>query len=155
MMNATLLNTRMIEGSRRLLWMALAILILLAPAAQVLAQSGQYGGQNFPQPNRPGQDSMSPLGDDVNSAMEAKRINALNAERQKSLISDTVKLVKLVSDLNAEINGEHPASLTDEQIKKLAEIEKLAHNIREKMSSSINGSPRINAPASIIPPVMQ
>jgi hypothetical protein len=101
-------------------------------------------------------DSMSAApSDDTDSVMQAKRIKALNTERQKSLVSDTNKLVKLVSELNAEINGAPPSSLTDEQIKKLAEIEKLAHNIREKMSSSINGPPQLGPTTTMIPPGIQ
>lgn len=140
-----------------LLGAALALAVLLAPAARVPAQSGQWGtaSQSYPRP-RVGQDPISPLaGDDGDPVMQEKRLNALNAERQKSLVSDTNKLVKLVAELNAEINGPHPASLTDEQVKKLAEIEKLAHSIREKMSSPVNGIPQMNAPAVIIPPGMQ
>ena len=53
--------------------------------------SGQYG-QHYP-------DSNSPFGQDPNSP-EQKRIRALNAERQKSLVSDAEKLLKLAKELN-------------------------------------------------------
>ena len=45
-----------------------------------------------------------------------KRLRALNAERQKSMVSDTNKLLKLASELNAEINRENPDSLTPAQL---------------------------------------
>lgn len=98
---------------------------------------------------------MSPMGDDVDPAMQARRIKALNADRQKALVADTEKLVKLVAELNAEINGAPPSSLSDTQIKKLAEIEKLAHNIREKMSSTINGLPQSSTTTSLMPAIIQ
>jgi len=138
-----------------LLWTALGLLALLSAPARMTAQNGQLGGQSYPRA-RIGQDSTSPvMGDDIDPLMQEKRLNALNAERQKSLVADTNKLVKLVAELNAEINGTHPASLTEAQVKELAEIEKLAHNIREKMSASINGIPQWNPAPMLIPPGMQ
>jgi hypothetical protein len=154
-MNATLLNTWTAKSNWRLLCAALGLL-LLAPAARVPAQNNPLDAQqSFPQRSRMG--SMSPsMGDDADPVMQAKRIKALNADRQKALVADTDKLVKLVAELNAEINGAPPSSLTDTQIKKLAEIEKLAHNIREKMSSSINVPTQMSpTTTSLVPPVIQ
>lgn len=160
-MNATFHNTHNTECSRsavralRLSCATLGLLVLLVSAACVSAQSGQFSGQNFPH-SRVGQDPMTQAGsEEIDPVMQAKRINALNADRQKSLINDTNKLVKLVAELNAEINGAPPSSLSDDQIKKLAEIEKLAHNIREKMSASINGIPQVNPSTTLIPPAIQ
>ncbi len=133
---------------------ALLVALLMAVVAtpRISAQNPQYNGNGFPHGGM--QDSASPLaGGTGNLGMEAKRINALNAERQKSLVSDTNKLVKLTSELNAQINGTHPASLTESQLHMVAEIEKLAHNIREKMCTSVRGgqfgmpAPSLNPPA--------
>jgi hypothetical protein len=63
-----------------------------------------------------------------------KRLRALNAERQKSLVSDTNKLLKLAQELEAEIGSENPGSLNPAQLHKIAEIEKLARSVKEKMS---------------------
>jgi hypothetical protein len=80
-------------------------------------------------------------------AMEAKRLNALNAERQKNMVADTDKLVKLAAELNEEVNGKDLGQLTADQLRKVAEIEKLAHSIREKMSTSVRPPPSImNSP---------
>ncbi len=72
---------------------------------------------------------------------EEKRLRALNADRQKSLVSDTNKLLVLVNELNAEIARSKADALTAEQLRKVAEIEKLARNVREKMSLSVKGPP--------------
>jgi hypothetical protein len=72
---------------------------------------------------------------------EAKRLRALNAQRQKSLVADTNKLLKLAAELDAEVSSEHPDELTPEQLHKLAEIEKLARGVREKMSAPVWGTP--------------
>jgi hypothetical protein len=61
----------------------------------------------------------------------------MNAERQKSMVSDAAKLLQLVTELNAEIEREKPESLTPSEVRQLANIEKLARNVKEKMSTSV------------------
>jgi len=70
---------------------------------------------------------------------EEKRLRALNAERQRSLVSDTNKLLKLAQELDGEVKGTNPDSLNMEELTKVAEIEKLAHKVKEKMSTSVRG----------------
>ena len=41
-----------------------------------------------------------------------KQIRALNVQRQKRIVADTDRLVKLVADLNAGINSREPSRLT-------------------------------------------
>ncbi len=69
-----------------------------------------------------------------------KRIQLLNAEQHKSMVADTDKLVKLVADLNAQVNSSKASSLTPEQLRTVAEIEKLAHNVRDKMRMSVRSA---------------
>jgi hypothetical protein len=92
------------------------------------------GGQN---PQRPGRgtqipDTDSPFGDDP--LMLAKRQRLLNIDRQKAIVSDTNKLLKLAGELNDEVKSTNPEALTAAQLRKLADIEKLAHKVRENMS---------------------
>lgn len=135
-------------------WMACSgvLLALLAVSGAFAQQGPQFGGPPFSQGQM--QDPMSPTfpGDNGNLEMQTKRLEALNALRQKSLVSDTNKLVKIAAQLNAEINGAHPHSLTPEQYRMVAEIEKLAHSIREKMVTPVNGIPQMAPPAPIMPP---
>ena len=141
---------RRICNSRRMLEVVTAMMLLLGFAGIGRAQNQQIGqsyprgqgqwGQIQPDQSYPGQMS----GD---SAMEEKRLNALNAERQKALIADTEKRVKLAAELNEEVNGKNLDQLTPDQLRKVAEIEKLAHNIREKMSTSVKPAPSMmNSP---------
>jgi len=88
---------------------------------------------------------------DDNPLDDEKTLNTLNADRQKALVSDTNKLIKLVNDLNAEIDRNHPESLTPPQVRKVAEIEKLAHNVKEKMSTSVKGTPAYQPPPVRLP----
>jgi hypothetical protein len=82
------------------------------------------------------------------SPEDERRLRALNALRQKSMVEDTNKLLKLAAELNAEVSSAHPDSLTAEQLRKLAEIEKLAHSVKDKMSTSVRPTPVFGQPAA-------
>lgn len=140
---------------------------MFGPAAALLLAafwaSPPLSGQNrYPGPGGPGpmQEPMAPrtgrqmdpfergLGD---QPVNIKLLQTLNEDRQKSLVADTEKLVELAAELNAEVNGAHSASLTDDQMRLLDEIQKLAHSIRKKMCTAVNGNPQI-APAAFATP---
>jgi len=114
--------------------------------------TGHIGG--LPQPIGQGAGN-SPLGD-VNNGNpddpeQARRIRILNAERQKSLVADTVKLLKLANELNAVMAKEDGPAPTQAELHKLADIEKLAHNVKEKMKITVIGTPPYRNPT--MPPI--
>ena len=74
--------------------------------------------------------------------MLERRMRMLNNERHKSLVSDSDKLFKLATELNNQIARSNTGSLTPEQLRKVAEIEKLARNVRDKMTQTLSG-PRV------------
>jgi hypothetical protein len=84
-------------------------------------------------------------------ARHEKQLQALNADRQKALVSDTVKLLKLANELNAEVSSGNPDMLTPGQLRKLEQIEKLAHSVKEKMSMSVRGVPPFHTPGPDMP----
>ncbi|HEX3894279.1 MAG TPA: hypothetical protein VHW46_17015 [Terracidiphilus sp.] len=75
----------------------------------------------------------------------------MNTERQKAVVSDTDKLLKLATELNQEIGESNPATLTPVELRKVAEIEKLARNVKQKMSISFTGGPSFDEPISTRP----
>lgn len=83
--------------------------------------------------------------DPLEVANRARRLKAINAQRQKSIVEDTNRLLRLTADLNTEVNsevkGEHPKQLNADQLRRLAEIEKLAKSVREKMSDAVGSTP--------------
>jgi hypothetical protein len=85
-------------------------------------------------------------GPDLDPVTEAKRMRALNADRHKSVVSDTEKLVKLARQLDAEVASNATDGLTAEEVQKLAAIEKLAHNVKSKMAQSFGGGPEFRPP---------
>lgn len=138
-------NVFTVRGSRRL------FLVLLLGAAFVAPQGQQQGTLSGQQglPTQPGQRTQSPFGglfDNEDSAFVQRQMNALNVARQKALVSDTEKLVKLAQELNTEIESANTDSLNPDQIRKIANIEKLAHNVKQKMSESIISGPSLHDP---------
>ncbi|MGA3081466.1 MAG: hypothetical protein ABSD44_08805 [Terracidiphilus sp.] len=72
-----------------------------------------------------------------------RQLRALNDQRQKSMVSDAAKLLKLAHELDDEISRTNPESLTEDELHKVAKIEKLARSVKEKMSTSVIG-PAVN-----------
>lgn len=59
----------------------------------------------------------------------------LEEERHKRLLSDTAKLVELTNELKSEVDKANKDELSLEVVRKAAEIEKLAHDVKERMKS--------------------
>jgi hypothetical protein len=94
----------------------------------------------IPQPAYGDTPSTNPLSDE-------KRTKALNADRHKSMVSDTERLVKLTRELDAEIASNPTDELTPQEMQKLAAIEKLAHSVKTKMAQSFGGGPEFRLPS--------
>jgi hypothetical protein len=88
--------------------------------------------------------------EDSDPVLKAKRFRLLNIERQKQLVADTAKLLRLTGELNAEIAAENTGALTAIQLHKLGEIEKLAHSVKEKMIIAAGDPPHFQTPISPI-----
>jgi hypothetical protein len=84
---------------------------------------------------------------DVNDQMKmreqlAKQQNfeAANAERRKQIADDSARLLKLANDLKAEVDKTTKDMLSLTVIRKADEIERLAHNMKEKMKLTVGGN---------------
>jgi len=66
-----------------------------------------------------------------------RRLSALNNERQKQLVSDTNKLLKLARELNDAVAMNAYNTLNPDQLHKVAQIEKLARSVKEAMSEAV------------------
>jgi hypothetical protein len=81
-------------------------------------------------------------GPDADQSFAEKRLRALNEDRHKSMVSDAAKLVKLARQLDAEVASNPTNELTPEELHQVAEIEKLARNVKAKMVQSFGGGPQ-------------
>jgi hypothetical protein len=128
--------------TRRLRWLLLIVLI----GAIGIAPRGQQTLSNpLTSQQHQQQSPFSGIFDD-DGTFAHRQVNALNAERQKALVSDTEKLLKLAQELNAEIETESPESLNSGQMRKISNIEKLARNVKQKMSESVVSGPSLHDP---------
>jgi hypothetical protein len=71
---------------------------------------------------------------------KAQSFAAANAERKKQIAEDTAKLLKLANDLKSEVEKTNKDTLSLNVIRKADEIERLAHNVKEKMKLTVGGS---------------
>jgi hypothetical protein len=132
----------------------LGLAILLALVCELPGRSQSSGGSNSGQgqgqgnmhsPYSPRQDLSTLSLDDADPAMVERRIRALNIQRQKQMISDSDKLLKLARELNEEVAKENTGTLTLDELHKIAEIEKLARNVRQRMTEGA-GEPQSTMP---------
>jgi hypothetical protein len=65
---------------------------------------------------------------------------AANAERKKQISSDSAQLLKLATELKNEVDKTTKDTLSLNVIRKADEIERLAHNVKEKMKLTAGGS---------------
>jgi hypothetical protein len=84
---------------------------------------------------------------DANQQMEmreqqSKQQNyaAANAERKKQIADDSTRLLKLATDLKAEVDKTSKDTLSLSVIRKADEIERLAHNVKEKMKLTVGAN---------------
>ena len=135
--------------ARRLLLLAL---LLAFPCGLVLAQAPPPQTLTEDVSNHPlrsvngnvDPDQKAELADPVSLDRQRRQ---LTAAMHKSMVSDTNKLLQLVAELNFEVNRTNPVSLSPEQLRKVAAIEKLARRVKNEMRTSLEGT-------AIHPPVL-
>jgi hypothetical protein len=137
---------------RKALWLALLLILALpcgaqnqGPQAPTQAPPGPQPGSPTPplEPNQTSWATPSLSPNAVNISPDAKIWHGQDILRQNEMATDVDKLLKLASELNAEISSSNSASLTPEQLRKVGKIEKLAHSIKEKASPRVQPRPRI------------
>ena len=81
-----------------------------------------------------GSNQASGVKDQAAKDQDAKKQDpeAANAERKKQINADSAKLLKLATELKAEVDKTNKDTLSLGVIRKADEIEKLAHSVKEK-----------------------
>jgi hypothetical protein len=120
-------------------------ILACAMAIVVLASAAQNSSST--NPDKSIHDPVLTSPPDANAQMEmrdqqSKQQNflAANAERKKQIADDSAKLLKLATDLKAEVDKTNKDTLSLNVIRKADEIERLAHNVKEKMKLTVGGS---------------
>lgn len=132
----------------------IAVLALIAgQPARCQTGAGASNSPNGPRPPFSAHQDTASSFDDIDPMIMARRMTALNVERQKQMVSDANKLLKLARELNDEVAAANSDSFTPDQLRKIAEIEKLARSVRERMASAV-GAPQptlLPPPAYVFP----
>jgi hypothetical protein len=121
--------------------------LVLALSAPCHAQNpgtnsgGMPHGVSIPSPSGSSDTFTPPIGGSIDPLFQERRMRQLAKETHKSMVSDTDKLLALVTELSSEISTTNPGAFTPDQLKKIAQIEKLAHNVKEKMGNTLQGVP--------------
>jgi hypothetical protein len=125
----------------RAAWMIACMVAMVALSCTAL--SAQTGSN----PCKPIHDPSITTPPDANAQMEMREQQtrkqdfvAANEERKKQIADDTTKLLKLAADLKAEVDKTNKDTLSLNVIRKADEIERLAHNVKEKMKLTVGGS---------------
>jgi hypothetical protein len=156
-MNTLRMNVLVLLACRWANTAAIALVMSLALSVQCSGQTSNNGqvtnnGQltrRTPTPQR----DLDPLQMETTSMplFYEKRLKMLNAAQHQSMVADTDRLVKLVADLNSQINMSNANALTPEQLRMVAEIEKLAHSVRDKMRMSVRSSAEYTGSTPVTP----
>lgn len=115
------------EGTVRAKILASILSLFLLPAVSSNAQV--RGGP----PQRVDGTVGTPEADEGRERIARDMAKKANLDRQAALKNDTDKLVKLAGELKDYVDKSNENVLSLEVLKKAEEIEKLAHNVKEKM----------------------
>lgn len=121
--------------------LSLVALALLACAAE---PGQQQPGPNIDKPYLLPEANRLPDANDQMKMRDQKAkqqsFDAANAERKKQLSDESAQLLTLAMALKAEVDKTNKDMLSLNVIRKADEIEKLAHNVKEKMRLTVGGS---------------
>ena len=124
----------------------MVLTLVLLGGAQTAAPAGQQQIPNMV--NQRPQNPFDDLGG-MDPVTVERQLRALNAARQKSIVTDTARLLKLATGLKAEMGASNSDELTPAEMRELNEIEKLARNVRQEMSLTIGDGPAFRDPYAL------
>lgn len=138
-MQETMKKLRAAGGALAMVLMILSIGVRPSAAGEMNELAPQ---QSVPPPSKPASSQTDPstvLGIPSDSApdpykdkMDSSRSKALSDDRHRKLQDDSAKLLQMATDLKAEVDHTPKDQLSLIVIRKATDIEKLAHDIRER-----------------------
>lgn len=145
------LRHRLAGGYRVYMALVLGAVLTSGASCSGQTQTPTMSGSQISQRVQPPTQSIDSQMDGAGAAiLSEKRLKALNTAQHNAMVADADKLLKLVAQLNEQINNSNAHSLTPGQLRMVAEIEKLAHSVRDKMRMTVR-SAEVFDPNPIMP----
>ncbi len=139
-------RTRRHRARCRMLWgLACAWVAVVTPMSGVAqnakaagdAQSGDKATLSASSSKAPG---ASPQVEQRDQKTGQQDLNTPGSDRRKQIADESNQLLALAIDLKAEVDKTNRDTLSISVIRKADEIEKLAHNVRDKLKQTAGGS---------------
>ena len=130
------------SGNRRwgrVLACLVAITALATLGRSVQNQGNNANGQPYIPSAEPPPDALQQM-EMRDQQSNRQSFDPANAERKKQIADDSAQLLKLATELKAEVDKTTKDTLSLNVIRKADEIEKLAHSVKEKLKLTIGGS---------------
>ena len=121
-------------------------LVVFVAAAVLTAGMGAWGGEGVAQQRpttatpptapagaTPNFGAQPDANDPFRARVEEKRLASATTERRKRMLEDADKLLQLAGELKEDVDKTTKDEMSVPTIKKAAEIEKLAHDVKERM----------------------
>lgn len=114
----------------------ISALLLAASLMLVPASSAQQAQTSAPPTHHvPGLSPNPGEPDNTMAQMTERMARERNADRQKEIVADTARLLKLAQQLNVDVSKSNKNTLSLAVVKDAGEIEKLAKEIKNKMKN--------------------
>jgi hypothetical protein len=111
-----------------------AAALLVVPGCGVMAAQ-RSPGMNSGRPIDPPSSGVPPVTPPTWSNPDEERAKAIEDDRRKRLAADVDRLVSLTNELKSDIDKTTKDQLSLEVIKKAQEIEKLAHDVQNRLKN--------------------
>jgi hypothetical protein len=119
----------------------LVSILLVLPAR---SQRGSYDASDSIGSSRP----MDAMHRDI----KERQIRELRKQRYAQVVANSEELLRLATELNAEVSASKGGKLTGSQLRTLARIEKLARNVKTAMVSPVpSETPQMSTPVIAFP----
>ena len=109
----------------------LACLAVLTFGSISIAAAQQLAQDSAPQP------PVAQAPPTVDATADTSKPTTPQTPQQKQLADDTAELLTLANELKAELDKSNKDTLSLSVIKKAAQVEKLAHKVRDEMKASL------------------
>lgn len=133
---------------------SLGLMLFVSTPANTHAQAPTQGPDptfNSPNAGSMSREGMSDGSMRIDPVESARRLQMQRAEIRRSIAEDTSSLLHLAQELNDQIKHEQPDMLSQAELKKYAEIGKLAHRLKSEMKDYGTVGPQLQSMPGIAP----